>query len=171
MGKRYVGIDPSTKTGLVILDAVGNVLHAEEVIAQKISEPKRFMDLAEKVCFSIHANDKVVIEGFSYGSRGAGVSTQYGIGWAIRMRLVEYEYMAITNGYTEVTPSALKKFATGKGNTKKENMILPIYQKWGFESDSDNIRDAYVLAQIGRALDGLYELTKYQEEVLKKIRG
>src|SRR5690625_7758907 len=84
------------------------------------------MDIANQVLKHIKKDDKVCIEGFSYGSRGRGVSTQYGIGWIIRALLVKGNI-----NYKEVTPGQLKKFATGKGNTSKDNMILPIYKKWG----------------------------------------
>lgn len=160
----YVGLDPSTKTGIVILNKAGNVILEKEITTTIKAEPDRFMDIANQVLKHIKKDDKVCIEGFSYGSRGRGVSTQYGIGWIIRALLVKGNI-----NYKEVTPGQLKKFATGKGNTSKDNMILPIYKKWGYEHDSDNVRDAYVLAQIGRALDGLENTTKYQKEVLEGL--
>jgi len=63
----------------------------------------------------------------------------------------------------------LKKFASGKGNTKKDELAVHIYKKWGFESKSDNIRDAYVLARMAMALDDKLDLTAYQKEALKKV--
>ncbi len=167
MGKNYVGIDPSTSTGLVVLSEAGFVVMQTEIKTKSKSDPERFIEISEKLYRILDGwDDDIYIEGFSYGSKGKGVSTQYGIGWTIRSDIKRKGH-----SYTEISPSALKKFATGKGNTKKENMILPIYQKWGFQHDSDNIRDAYVLAQIGRYLDGLEKPTKYQAEVLKNIRG
>jgi hypothetical protein len=71
--------------------------------------------------------------------------------------------------YYDVSITVVKKFATGKGNTKKEEMVLPIYKRWGFEHSSDNVRDAFVLAQIAKALSGQVELTKFQKEALNKI--
>src|SRR5690625_3467806 len=161
----YVGVDPSTTgTGLVILDKKGNVMIEKEITTKEKEDPQRFIDIADQVINHIDFDDKVLIEGFSYGSRGRGVSTQYGVGWIIRALLVE-EHI----NYIEVSPGGLKKFATGKGNTSKDNMILPIFKRWNFEDDSDNVRDAYELAQMGRALDGLEKTTKYQKEALKAI--
>lgn len=159
---RYVGIDPSTKTGLVTLD--GQKVWAKEVTTKVKSDPERFMDITEQVLDWVGEGDVICIEGFAYGAKGKGVSTQYGIGWLIRAALIK-------NGYTyyEVAPGALKKFATGKGNTKKDEMVLPIYKKWGFEHSSDNVRDAYVLAQIAKALHDQEGLTAYQKEVMKKV--
>ena len=87
-----------------------------------------------------------------------------GIGWILRYVL----YYAGVD-FIEIPPTTLKKFATGKGNAKKEDMILPIYKRYGFEDKSDNVRDAYVLAQIARALDGQGQHTKAQLECLKGV--
>ncbi len=163
---RYVGIDPSTKTGLVILDEGGSVLHQQEITTTTKEDPQRFLNIAHSVLWEVYGDCKIFIEGFAYGAKGKGVSTQYGVGWTIRSKLIE---KGMT--YTEISPGALKKFASGKGNTKKDELVLPIYKKWGFESNSDNVRDAYVLSQIGRYLDGLETPLSYQEEVLKKVSG
>ncbi|MFJ8266794.1 hypothetical protein [Peribacillus asahii] len=162
---RYVGIDPSTKCGLVILKH-GEVHVAEEIKTKVATDPQRFMDLAVQLRKNILETDVICIEGFSYGSKGQGVSTQYGIGWMIRAELIRNGY-----SYTDVPPTSLKKFASGKGNTKKEELVLPIYKRWGFESNSDNIRDAYVLARMAQALHEDIELTAFQKEALKKVVG
>lgn len=161
----YVGIDPSTKTGLVILNDDGEILNATEVTTKEKGDIQRFSDLALSVVSELEWGDKIVIEGFSYGSKGKGVSTQYGIGWIIRFMMYDCGY-----DYIEVSPATVKKFATGKGNVKKENMVLPIFKRWGFENESDNIRDAYVMAQIARALDHKGHITKEQKTCLKGVK-
>ena len=166
---KYIGIDPSTKTGLVILDDDGTVLLEKEITSKVKEDPERFMDLADQIVNEISdtcgSDEKTIaIEGFSYGSKGAGVSTQYGIGWAIRTDLTREKLK-----YIEIPPSSLKKFATGKGNAAKDGLVLPIYKKWNYEHSSDNVRDAYVLARMARALNGKEVLTTYQKEALKKV--
>src|SRR5699024_4170133 len=152
------------KTGICKLDENGKVIAAKEITSVFKTDPARFIDITEQIMCEIGNDDKVVIEGFSYGSRGRGVSTQYGIGWVIRTALYHTGIK-----YLEVTPSQLKKFATGKGNTSKDNMILAIYKHWGFEDDSDNVRDAFVLARIGMAKDESGTLAGYQKEVIKGL--
>ncbi|KFZ41910.1 hypothetical protein CS060_04335 [Anoxybacillus flavithermus] len=160
---RFVGIDPSTKTGLVIIE--DNKVHtAVEIVSEEKRAPHRFIDIVNTIMSHITNQDVICIEGFSYSSRGAAVSVQYGIGWILRAELVKARL-----NYYEVPPSSVKKFATGKGNTKKDELVLPIYKRWGFEHNSDNVRDAFVLAQIARALHGQAELTKFQQEALNKI--
>jgi crossover junction endodeoxyribonuclease RuvC len=162
---RFVGIDPSTKTGMVVLDDItGKPIFIAEKQPRVKGDPERFSDLAEQIMHNVFEGDTILIEGFSYGSKGQAVSTQYGIGWMIRHYLRKEGFQ-----YIEIPPTVLKKFATGKGNCKKDEMVLPIFKKWGFEHKSDNVRDAYVLAQIGRAIYGHEKMTKVQEESLKKV--
>jgi crossover junction endodeoxyribonuclease RuvC len=42
----------------------------------------------------------------------------------------------------------LKKYAAGKGNAKKQEMLLQIYKRWGLEFNDDNAADAYALARL-----------------------
>lgn len=169
--KRYVGIDPSTKTGLSILYNKHSEFYdghtegfVEEITTSKTTDIERFEDIAIQILNHLEHDDVICIEGFSYGSKGQGVSIQYGLGWIIR-------YMLHNEGFEviEVPPTSVKKFATGKGNISKDNMVLPIYKHWGFESDSDNIRDAYVLSKMAEGIHETVELTKYQLDVLRKI--
>ncbi|AXF39687.1 RuvC-like Holliday junction resolvase [Paenibacillus phage Kawika] len=140
---RFVGIDPSTKTGFVALDQFGNVLKAKELTGIAKPDPIRMITLVDEIMDHIQPGDQVFIEGFAHAAKGNYVGQMFGIGWGIRMALTRRKVQ-----YTEVTPSQLKKFASGKGNAKKEDLILPIYEDWGFKHSSDNVRDAFILAHI-----------------------
>lgn len=48
----------------------------------------------------------------------------------------------------KVPPMTLKKYAAGKGNAKKQEMLLQIYKRWGMEFLDDNAADAYALARL-----------------------
>lgn len=48
----------------------------------------------------------------------------------------------------QIPPMTLKKFAAGKGNAKKQEMLLQIYKRWGLEFNDDNAADAYALARL-----------------------
>lgn len=171
---RYVGIDPSTKTGFVELSEDGQTAVQQEeirLINGIYSSDKELLEYGHKIVSRIPQGAVAGIEGFSFGSKGKGVSTQYAVGYSIRFALV-----AAGIEYIEFKPSQVKKFATGKGNTTKDNMTLPIYRLWGFEHKSDNVRDAYVLAQMAKALketEGKFKLEdyyQYQLEVLQAVR-
>lgn len=158
---RYVGLDPSTHTGIVILDAEGNLLDALEVNGTG-KDPERMADIIFKTMEEINPNDNVTIEGFGFASQSGFLLG--GIGWGIRLEL--YERLM---GYTEVAPAALKKFTGAKGNAKKDELAVEIFKRWGFEHKSDNVRDAYVLAQIGRAIGEKLDVPKFQQEVIDTI--
>lgn len=162
---RFVGIDLSTKTGLVILDEFGEVHTAKEITSKIKTDPERMIDLTEKVMSHVNDNDIIAIEGFSYGSRGRGIGFQFGYGYAVRTAMYTADRQ-----YLIVTPSQVKKYATGKGNTSKDNMAVPIFKKWEFEHESDNVRDAYVLAQIAYAMHNETETTKYQREIISDLK-
>lgn len=164
---RFVGIDPSTKTGFVALDEHGNVLRATELQGIGDKDPKRMITLIDDIMRHIHPEDYIVIEGFGYASQQA--IQLGGIGWGIRMALTRRGFT-----YTEASPSQLKKFASGKGNTKKDDLAVHIYKNFGFEHSSDNVRDAFVLAKIAKKLSwalagGCIPGPKYQQEVLDAI--
>ena len=48
----------------------------------------------------------------------------------------------------KVPPMTLKKYAAGKGNAKKQEMLLQIYKRWGIEFNDDNAADSYALARL-----------------------
>jgi crossover junction endodeoxyribonuclease RuvC len=158
---RFIGIDPSTKTGIVALSGNGEVLLAKE-IEKEGKDPERMSELIQAVSAEIEDTDIVVIEGFGFTSQRGFILG--GIGWGIRLELYRRGI-----SYLEIAPAALKKFATTKGNANKEKIAVEVYKRWGFEHDSNNVIDAYVLAQIARALNGQVELTKFQKEALNKI--
>lgn len=172
---RFVGIDPSTKTGFVALDEDGQVLRAKELIGTGDKDPVRMITLIDEIMDHIQKGDLIVIEGFGFASQQAIQSG--GIGWGIRMALVRRGYK-----YIEVAPNALKKFvnATGwtgvsgskarlKGKEKKAEVMNAVSEHFGYTHSSDNVVDAYVLAQIGRALKLRKVDYQYQKEVVEVI--
>lgn len=161
---RIIGLDPSTKTGFVALDLDGRTLRAKELTGVGDKDPVRMVTLIDEVMDHINKGDLVIIEGFAYMANGQYILQLGGIGWGIRMALVRRGIK-----YIEVAPGQLKKFATGKGNSKKENMIMPIFKNWNFEHGSDNVRDAYVLAQIGRSIINKRVDYQYQKEVVDNV--
>lgn len=170
MIKRFVGIDPSSTTGFYIQDEKGNTMIEEDLFYQFKKDPERMIYITDSIINNLDLeNDKICIEGFSYNSKGKGIDYQYGIGWIIREQLNRYNFK-----YYDVAPTALKKFATGKGNTKKESMVEPIKQRWNFYHPSDNITDAFVLSEIAKAIelgDSYKGLRNHEKEVVKIVKN
>ena len=148
---RIMGVDTSTKTGYVILEGGGDVLKVG--VFHFKPEPARFNRFEKYVhnlehMISLYEVDLVVIEGYSYAGKFNN-SLQYELGAVIRMMMHLNDIM-----FVEVPPTSLKKFVTGKGNAKKDLMLLGVYKRWDFDSADDNEADAYGLAQFGRAMIG-----------------
>lgn len=100
----------------------------------------------------------VAIEGYSLGSTN-GAEPLITVGTIIR-------YFLRQSGvpFVDVAPSRLKKFV---GAQKKEEIRLAVYKRWGYEHESNDVLDAYVLARIAQGLLGYgAPHTKPQLEVL-----
>lgn len=164
---RYVGIDPSTRTGFVALDADGNVLEAREIESTRPGDPARMFDLVRQVAAAVAPGDVIAIENFGF-SRNDTAHLMGGIGWSIRLQLYNRRF-----AYCEVSPSALKKFTGAGGSAGKEQVAVEVYKRWKHQYKSNNVTDAYVLAQIARVLHGpqAVQLTKFQLEVINAIRN
>lgn len=89
----------------------------------------------------------VVIEGYAYGRQN--VAHQLGeLGGVVRVALYEAGVP-----YVDVPPSSLKKYATGKGNANKGEMLAAAIRRLGYEGADDNEADALWLRAMG--LDAL----------------
>jgi Holliday junction resolvasome RuvABC endonuclease subunit len=60
----------------------------------------------------------------------------------------EYEKQPHLQTPLQIPPMTLKKYAAGKGNAKKQEMLLQIYKRWGIEFNDDNAADSYALARL-----------------------
>lgn len=84
--------------------------------------------------------DLVVIEGYSFGSKGRSVFDVAELGGCVRFLL---HRLGIP--WVDVPPSTLKKYATGKGNSPKDAMIAAAIRRFGFAGCDNNEADAYLL--------------------------
>ncbi|PIC80527.1 hypothetical protein CSV75_01670 [Sporosarcina sp. P18a] len=172
---RFVGIDPSTKTGFVALDEYGQILRVKELMGIGDKDPVRMITLIDEVMRHVGKDDLIVIEGFGFASQQAIQSG--GIGWGIRMALTRRGMK-----YVEVAPNALKKFVnvTGwkgeagdkqrlQGAEKKNAVMDSVKEHFGFVHSSDNVVDAYVLAQIAKSIKNKSVNYQYQKEVIETI--
>ncbi len=167
---QIVGIDASlTATAICIWQETG-----EPDMQVESSEPAngltariaRFIDLAERVSRSLPAGRcDVFLEGYSFGSPNRAVPlAEYGA--LLRERLMESETVI------EVSPSAVKKFATGKGVGDKGQVQAHVAKRWGVIFPTNDETDAYVLARIGLAYHGLAECeNEAQREVIDKLKN
>jgi crossover junction endodeoxyribonuclease RuvC len=177
---RFVGIDPSTKTGFVALGENGEVLRAKELTGVSDEDPKRMVTLINEVVTHLQQADIICIEGFPYNTQRAMFAG--GLHHGIRNELFKRSLP-----YFEVAPNAVKKYVnvTGwigeKGNKKrltgpqkKKAVMDAVVKEFGFYHKSDNVVDAYILAEIAKELwigrsPTEQALPNYQVEVLQTI--
>lgn len=179
---RFIGIDPSTKTGFVALDESGQVLRAKELTGLGDQDPKRMITLINEVVEHMQPNDFVCIEGFPFNTQRAMFAG--GLHHGIRNELYKRRI-----AYYEPAPNAVKKFVgvTGwigepgskkrlTGPQKKKAVMNAVKDHYGFVHKSDNVVDAYILAQIARTIHrfdraDFIGCPTYQAEVIEKILG
>jgi Holliday junction resolvasome RuvABC endonuclease subunit len=66
----------------------------------------------------------------------------------------------------KIPPMTLKKYAAGKGNAKKQEMLLQIYKRWGIEFNDDNAADSYGLARLA----GKFLIDDVEKAVVEQIQ-
>ena len=176
---RYVGIDQSyTGFAFVSLDADGTDVSGNltSFDAKTGSGIERLLSVYGHLFNLLHETDDVAhicMEGYSAASK-FGREQAGELGAIVKLSIYDF-FDRFDDGHgdlrypTIVQPSSLKKFVTGSGAAKKNNMLLAVYKKWGFETSDDNLADAYSLAQLARTLHtGTAELV-YEKEALKSV--
>jgi crossover junction endodeoxyribonuclease RuvC len=176
---RYVGIDQSYGGfAFVSIDADGTDVSGN----LKSFDPKQNTGIERLLSIYQHlfnlfaeAGDvaHICMEGYSNASK-FGREQAGELGAIVKLAIYDY-FDRFDDGHgdlrypTIVQPTSLKKFTTGNGTAKKNNMLLAVYKKWGFETSDDNLADAYSLAQLARTLHtGSAELA-YEKEALKSV--
>lgn len=162
-----LGLDPSlTGTGLSVVDN-DNLLFSECYKPKNKKGPQRLIEICHKISEVIDAYqpELICLEGYSFGSRGRALFQIGELGGLIRVMLHKTGIK-----WLEITPSQVKKFATGMGNCGKDIILQQVYRRWGMEFKTSDEADAFVLAKIGTILLGhKEELIKAQEEVIEVL--
>jgi Holliday junction resolvasome RuvABC endonuclease subunit len=162
---QLMGLDLSlTSTGYSINQETG-------IISIKEKGAERLSIISNKIIDLVIDNsvDVVIIESYSFASRNSQAHSIGELGGAVRMRLWECGMPFI-----DVPPTCRAKFATGKGNAGKSEVISAISAKtnivWSGPGADDRC-DAWVLEQMGFAQLGksLYDWTKVQLSALESI--
>lgn len=176
-----MGCDPSLAGFAFSVAAEGlhGALHIHEhIIKTKPSGDdvrarcERYRSIVQPTVAAVHAHvvSLVVIEGYSFGSAGGKVSghahDRAELGGVLRNQLVDYCRVV------EVAPTTLKKFATGKGNADKAEVVSALSRRYGRTFKSDDAADAFALMQIGLCLTGDFDPeTRAQQEVIAMLCG
>lgn len=144
-----IGIDPSMTGTAVAFDSCAVEMEAEGREENRVRAIYGLSNRLRQVMLhkleGVKYGDAVtVIEGYSMGSR-IGREAAGELGYALRSMAL----YGVGTPVLEVPPSVLKKWVTGSGNAKKEDMKLHAYKRWGFEDRSNNAIDARCLRELG----------------------
>lgn len=141
---RVLGIDASTKTGLVCIDELGVYTSVLENKALRGYARTQWIGRQFENYLNHHAAiDCAVIEGYGYANKYTLVM-MVEIGFYLRHLLREVGIPCYI-----CPPTVLKKYV-GAGNAKKPEVALAVKAKWGYENPNDDVIDAYVLARIAQ---------------------
>lgn len=174
---RIIGLDMSIAcSGVAIVQA-----HADgklEWSVKRVKSPPtekcdamRFHLICEEISdiICLRPTDIIMIEEYAYGANGQ-ITRIAELGGILRYKLLieqKFDY----EQFVQVSPSALKKFVTGKGNVKKEQVMKEVFKRWGFDAEDNNEADAFALAVMGgtAAVAEIINPPKHQREAIAAV--
>ena len=148
-----VGLDLSlTSTGI----AVGNATWA--ITAKNLTGVERLISIRDQIIemlqalsddLSPHNAIAVIVEGYSFGSRNSHAHALGELGGVVRVALAEGKW-----DYVEVPPTCRAKFATGRGNAGKSEVVSAISARTGLVwsgAGAEDRCDAWILQEMALA--------------------
>lgn len=148
-----VGLDLSLTATGVATEAGCEVLAAKIRGCERLAwirDQAILVVLNEAAVYPPRRADLVVIEGYSFGSRGRTLYQIGELGGVIRLALHEQGIP-----FVEVPPSTLKKYATGHGNAGKGEVLAAAIRRLGYDGHDDNEADALWLRAMALDFYGL----------------
>lgn len=142
-----LGLDMSTCAGLAVVDSTTKkIVFAEEIQFKKQTGFERVNSIiAHVIDRGREYNAKcAIIEDYAISKFGGSAIVSIEIGTVLRFCYWQDDYPFLT-----VSPTSLKKFVTGKGNSNKDLMMLEVFKRWGYSSTTNNVADAVALALLG----------------------
>jgi Holliday junction resolvasome RuvABC endonuclease subunit len=162
---RFLGLDLSlTSTGYSHADNCG-------VISVNSNKAKRLIEISESIGNLIveFKIDAVSIEGYAFSSRKSQAHSIGELGGVVRVMLHRMDIP-----YIEIPPTCRAKFATGRGNASKNEVISFVSAKTGLiwkNPGADDKCDAWILEEMALAQIGKqrFDWPKTSLEVLNKV--
>jgi len=145
MANSALGFDPSlTSSGYSYRSSGGGVV-AGVIKTDKLRGVDRLLYIQNTFEDLLYESEPslVTYEGYSMGSKGR----QYDIGelgGVLKMFAFMNDVPILL-----IPPTVLKKFITGKGNASKEEVVLKLYKRFGYEAPQTDEADAIALMLFG----------------------
>lgn len=160
-----LGIDLSlTSTGISVNGETGTI-----TTQAKGAERLSIISLAILDAIIDNSVEIVAIEGYSFASRNSQAFSIGELGGVVRTRLWERNIP-----YVDIPPTCRAKFATGRGNAAKTEVMSSISAKTGMifaGKGADDMCDAWILEEMCRTFIGIseHEWSATQLSALDKI--
>lgn len=179
-----VGLDPSlTGFGFAVVASERQDVFSEQfrsyedtrLFTTKATGPERlhlarlwFESRLHDVRESFGVPDVVLLENYAFDAKW-GREALAELGGIVRETLW-CRYHGTGTKVFVVAPSTLKKWATGSGSAKKDQVLKAVYKRWGFDADTSDEADAYALAKLGEAIvSGIVPQHAYEREVIATV--
>jgi len=160
-----LGIDLSlTSTGISVNGETGTI-----TTQAKGAERLSIISLAILDAVIDNSIEIVAIEGYSFASRNSQAFSIGELGGVVRTRLWERNIP-----FVDIPPTCRAKFATGRGNAAKTEVMSSISAKTGMifaGKGADDMCDAWILEEMCKTVIGVseYEWSATQLSALDKI--
>lgn len=141
---KFIGLDPSW-TGFGV-SLINGSEHQSLLISTSSQTPKwERVDQIKDALFPFILGDVFcAIEGYSFGSAfNREMMAELG-------GIIRYSLYGAGVPYVDITPTSLKKWATGNGLASKADMVKAV-RGLGFSVTNHNLADAYALALYAKA--------------------
>lgn len=155
---RVVGLDLSlTATGIAQLSVLNGVPHwSFETARTKPSagsveaRAARLVQLRAMCERLLYGSPLVVLEAPAFTRQAGARHERSGLWWLVAVAALEQGCRVV-----EVSPTARARYATGKGNASKREVVSAVGARYGVAVANDNEADAVALAALGARLYGL----------------
>lgn len=168
MNPRVVGLDLSlTSTGIATPAGVYRVTSKGSRGDTLIQRQERLNRLLLRIMELTHEADLAVIEQPAYSRTQGSQHDRSGLWWLVVDALL---YRSVT--VVEVAPTARARYATGRGNAGKDEVLAAVVRRYPNATINGNDEaDAYVLMAMGLDCLGcpVVEVPKAHREALDKV--
>lgn len=173
-GPVSIGIDQSlTGFALTILNVDSPTQYDTWVYKSEFRGVKRLSDIGGWIVDKLQlVSDQYVqdiaMEGTVLASQSALVLGE--LSATVKLTLwdyfIDYDHQDWLRTPLLIPPMTLKKYAAGKGNAKKQEMLMQIYKRWGIEFNDDNAADSYALARVAAGIS----IDAVEKAVIEQIK-
>jgi len=152
-------------------EGVNEIYEVGRLQPRKMAGMERLKRIRDEMLLICTNADLVVIEGYSFGSakkqQNSRAHATGEMGGVVRLALFE-EDLAVA----EMSPTSLKKFATGVGNCEKGLVLTQAVRRLDYQGSNHNEADALWLMFAGLVHLGIspVEFPKLQLEALEKVQ-